>query len=448
MVQVAFISTRAEDQSRPPAAGVTPVQQSDSNTVRVVEVHSTGAVGDGVALDTKSIQLAIDQCHRQGGGTVLLSPGKYLSGSIELKDNVTLRLEKGAVLLASTSSTDYRNVDAFEDATGAARGYCFIGAVDATRVGIEGDGTIDGRGQLLEGGIKPFLVRWVRCRDVTVKNVNLHSSAAWTMHLFQCRGVLVDSVKIQAHGMWNNDGIDIDSCQTVRVENCDIDTDDDALCLKTTSRQPCRDIQVDKCRLRSNWGAIKFGTESMGDFENIRITNCNILHAGGGGIKLFSVDGAQMRDVVISDIVMNEARVPIFIRLGARLRTFRADDKKQQTGIIKNVVIRNVKAKGSGIGILISGIPGHNIENLTLENISILLPGGGKADAKAVIPENEAAYPEVDMFGNRWPAYGMYARHVSGFIMKELTFSLDKPDSRPAELIQDSATTNQEKGIP
>ena len=357
----------------------------------------------------------------------------------------------GAVLLGSTNAADYRSIDPFTDATGAERGYALITAIDAKRVGIEGGGTIDGRGVALKAAegnftVRPFLVRWVRCAGVVVHDVQLLNGGAWTMHFFQSKNGDINNVTIRSHGLPNNDGIDIDSSEAIRVSGCDIDTGDDALCLKTTSTQPCRDINITACKLASRCAAIKLGTESLGDFENIRVTNCRVHDTRLGGIKLFSVDGAQLHDVTISGITMDRVAVPIMVRLGARLKTFQAGDTKRPPGALRDVTIENIHATSAQqIGILISGIPGHPVEALTLEDIDIQLAGGGQQANGQDPPEKEAAYPEINMFGSGLPACGMFARHVEGLTQHNIKFTTTTPDPRPLVVFQDVTESTSNK---
>ena len=247
--------------------------------------------------------------------------------------------------------------------------------------------------------------------------------------------------------MAHNDGMDIDGCQDVRIKDCDIESGDDALCFKTTSsKMACKDIVVSGMRLKSNQAAIKMGTESMAAFENIKISDCYIYDTKNGGIKLLTVDGAQLRNIEISDITMSEVRTPMLFRLGSRLNVFRkGQDTKQPTGVFENVVIRNVKAKAADSaqlkppsGILITGVPGHYITNLTLENIEIDLLGTGSVEnARQVVPEAIDQYPEVKTFGPVIPAYGIWARHVQGLKLKNITFRIKNNDLRPVFICED-----------
>jgi polygalacturonase len=383
-----------------------------------------GAVGDGETLNTEAIQRTIDTCSKKGGGTVRIPAGRFVTGTILIKDNVTLYLDEGAMLLGSLSPGDYRNVDPFKDGLGAEVGFAMVAAVDAKNIAIAGRGAINGRGkEIAEGmpfkgegwGGRPFLLRFVRSTNINLSDVP------------------------------HNDGINIDSSQGFRIRDCDVDSGDDALVFKTTSSMPIRDIVVTGCRLKSRQGAIKFGTESVANFEKVRITNCHIRDTRNGGIKLLSVDGAFLQDIVISDIVMDNVATPIFVRLGARLKTFRPGEMQRQVGQIRNVLIRNVRAKAAAqaqimppSGIFITGIPGHSVGSLTLENIEIELAGGGlREHGRASVEEKIDVYPEINRFGPRLPAFGLYARHAKNLKVRQLILRLAAADLRPALVCQD-----------
>lgn len=420
-----------------------------------------GAVGDGTTLNTEAIQKAIDACYQSGGGKVIFPEGKFLSGTIVLKDNITIHFEKNSVLLGSTELKDYRNLDPFTEGLGIDVGWALLVAVDAKNIGLEGEGTIDGQGSAIKAkhiltdtrpegerwGLRPFLVRIVRCDGVKVNDVALKYAGAWTSHYFQSKNLHIENVKIQSVGVAHNDGIGIDGCQNVLIKNCDVVSGDDALVFKTTSsKMACKNIVVTGLRLKSNQAGIKMGTESMANFEDIKISKCYIYDTKNGGIKLLTVDGAHLRNVEISDITMEGVRTPMLFRLGSRLSVFRKNsDTKQQTGTFENVLIKNVKANASAnaqlmppSGILITGVPGHYITGLTLENIEISLAGGGTAEhARQVVPEAVDQYPEIKTFGPRVPAYGVWARHVKGLKLVNVKFNLSGNDLRPAFICED-----------
>lgn len=443
---------------------------------QVWNVSEFGAVGDGKTIDTEAIQNAIDACNRAGGGTVLLKDGTFVTGTILLKSNVNLRIEKGAVLLSSKNPNDFEPIDPFIDATGQYRGQCLIGAMNVENVTISGGGIIDGRGEFfthaaikktleelgeeenkqdyehlisdniryvnknIRYGNRPFLIRLVRVKNCTVKDVLLRQPAAWTLHFFRCENFVVDGIEIFSHANRNNDGIDIDSSKGGVIRNCHINSGDDAICVKATGIDPTENIEVYNCRLSSHWGAIKFGTESLGDFRNITIRNCTIYDNKGGGIKILSVDGSNIENIVIDSIRMENVDMPIFVRLGERLLAYR-DAESRPVGSIKDVRISNVQAKARSLadsrivppcGIFITGTPEHKIESISLKNIHIILPGGGKPeDAKKVVPENEQKYPEYTMFDGCLPAYGLFARHIQSLETVNVQFELLASDARP-----------------
>ena len=146
-------------------------------------------------------------------------------------------------------------------------------------------------------------------------------------------------------GMHYNDGIDLDSCENVRVRHCDIISGDDALCIKATlASKPSRDIVATDYQLSSRCNAIKLGTEPIGGFENITISNCQISNTKMASIALYAVDGGDLRHISISDVTMDGVVVPISIRLGSRLKTFReGDSPKPHPGKQRDVVIKNVR---------------------------------------------------------------------------------------------------------
>jgi Endopolygalacturonase len=252
------------------------------------------------------------------------------------------------------------------------------------------------------------------------------------MHFFECKNVRAEKVIIRSRGLSNNDGIDVDCCDGVLIKDCDIDSGDDAVCLKTTGPKPCRNIEVTGCKMNTGQGAFKIGTETFGNFENIRVHHCRVENTKG--IKLYSVDGAHLKNLEISNITIEKTSVAIMIRLGARLKVFRESAFKKMAGSISGLKISDIKVNNaSQIAFLISGVPESFVENVSLSNISVRLSGGGSAEAvKAILPENESDYPEVTMFGKVMPAYGMYIRHAQGIKFDHIMLNTETADARPA----------------
>ena len=405
------------------------------------DVRDYGANPDGKTLCTTSIQKAIDACSQSGGGTVYLPPGTFLSGTIYFKTGVTLRLAAGCTLLGSTDLKDYPpTVQAFRSYTDNYTDKSLIYGENVERIAITGEGTIDGQGASFEGPyiVRPYMIRFIQCRNVTVKDVTIRNSPMWVQHFLACDDVRITGITVRSLVNHNNDGIDIDSCRRVVISDCNINSGDDAIVLKSTSARVCRDVTISNCILSSRCNALKMGTESNGGFENIVITGCSIYDTRLAGIALEIVDGGTMDRVVVSNITMNKVGAPVFLRLGNRARPFKKDTETPGIGVMRNITISNIEATGANpTGCAISGLPEAKIENLTLSNVRLSFEGGGtKADAAREMSEKSADYPEYSMFG-KLSAYGLYCRHVKGLKMLNVQLQLEKPDQRHAVVFED-----------
>ncbi len=407
----------------------------------VYDVRDYGAKADGKTLCTKSIQRAIDECAKDGGGTVYLAPGMFLSGTIYMKSNVTLRLDAGCTLLGSTDLKDYPStVQAFRSYTDNYTDKSLIYGEKLERIAITGSGIIDGQGRSFKGPykVRPYIIRFIQCRNVTVKDVTIRNSPMWVQHYLACDDVHIRGITVRSVVNANNDGMNIDSCERVIISNCNIRSGDDAIVLKSTSARSCRNVAISNCVLSTRCNALKMGTESNGGFENVVITGCSIYDTRLAGVALEIVDGGVMDRVVVSNITMNKIGAPIFLRLGNRARPFKKDMEKPGIGIMRNITISNIEATGANAtGCAISGLPEAKIENVTLGNIRLSFAGGGtKEDAGRAVPEKPEDYPEYSMFG-RLPAYGLYCRHVKGLKLLNVQLQLAKSDQRHGVVLKD-----------
>lgn len=415
-------------------------------------VKDYGAIGDGVASDMLALQATIDACAEAGGGVVVVPPGKYVTGTIKLASNIELRIEEGAELLGSLSLDDYAR-DIIGAIEGPAFDECLVYAENAKNVSITGGGIINGRGTRgnFPVGVRtdyhdrPMLIRLVGCVGVRFENVTFKDAASWCTHLVDSDDIVIRNVTVDSMVNRNNDGFDIDGCKNVLIEDCVIRSGDDSICLKSTTTRITENIVVRKTRASSHTSAFKTGTSSRGGFKNITLTNCDFSGTEMGAIKLLLVDGGILEDVTISNIVMNDVEGPIFIRLANRGRAYHkpteqlytVDAKPEGTpvGSIKNIHISNIKATVTGDdparqGMMISGIPGHPIVNVVLENIEISYPGGGTAaQAKNVVAEDVARYPEQFFFGVL-PSWGLYIRHANNVEFKNVKMTTRSPDAR------------------
>jgi polygalacturonase len=412
-----------------------------------------GAVGDGKTFCTQAIQRAIDACAAAGGGRVSLPAGTFLSGTLYLKSRVTLALEEGCTLLGSPNLADYpENVPAVRSYTDNYVTRSLISGEDLDRVAVVGRGTIDGNGGAFKGGkylIRPYVIRLVNCRDVLIEGVHLLRSPMWMQHYLACDRLIVRGITVLNYGNPNNDGLDIDGCRNVTVSGCLIDSQDDAVCLKSTLARACENVTIGNCVLGSKGSAIKMGTESNGGFRGIAIANCTVIPPqamasppgkgrGLAGVALEIVDGGRLDGVTVSNISMNGVTTPLFMRLGHRARPFKEGMEKPPAGTFRNVSVSHVIATGAAkTGCAIAGLPGHEIENVSLSDIQLFFDGGGTSEEAArAVPENPEKYPECTMFGDL-PAYGFYVRHARGIRLTNVRLATEKPDLRPAVVCDD-----------
>jgi polygalacturonase len=404
-------------------------------------VRDFGAVGNGSTLETKALQGAIEACARAGGGLVYVPPGKYLTGTLFLKSHVTLHLSAGATLLGSSNLEDYPvTVPSIRSYTDTYTERSLIYGANLENVTLEGRGVIDGQGGHFQGPykVRPYLIRLIASRDVTVRDLKLKDSAMWVQHYLACDGLSVEGLRVESRCNANNDGLDIDGCQRVRIAHCDIRSGDDGIVLKSTLDRPCRDVVISNCVLSSDCNAFKLGTESNGGFEDIVLSNCSIYDTRLAGLALEMVDGGSLERVTISDITMRNVRGAIFIRLGNRARPFKMGPARPGIGRLRQVRISNVQAAGAdSIGCSITGLPEQAVEDIGLDNVSISFSGGGLArDVELKLPERPEQYPEYAMFG-RLPAYGFYCRHARGLRLKDVRVELRAPDARPSLVCSD-----------
>jgi polygalacturonase len=407
---------------------------------------------DGKTLCTQAIQNAVDQCSQSGGGTVYFPAGTWLTGTIYLESHVTLCLDSGCLLLGSKEKKDYGRPRKLRD-TGVEifSFWAIIAGKNLKNIAIRGRGTIDGQGSNFKykNGPRPKNIYLENCSDVLIEGITMRSAGSWMQHYRRCDRLSIRDITVFNHVSYNNDGLNIDSCRDVIITGCRVDSDDDAIVLKSLSLNPCENITISDCIVSSHCNSIKMGTESGGGFQNITVTNCTICspryskviygrQRGLAGVALEIVDGGTLDRVVISNLTIEGVTVPIFMRLGNRARLYEKDQSKPDIGNFRNVIISNVVATDcSQIGCSITGLPGHNIENVVLSNIHLGFEGTGtKKDASREIPEKPTSYPESVMFGTL-PAYGFFCRHVNGFKFQNIRLKTTSADYRHAIVFDD-----------
>lgn len=418
----------------------------------VFSVRDYKAAGDGKVLDTAAIQAAIDACTQAGGGYVYFPMGGYLTGTIVLKDNVTLYLSPQATLLGSQNIKDYqtRPFPARDLDVGGFDVWPLIFAERASNIGIEGKGTIDGQGKPFPYRTRPRprMIFLRECTHVTIRDVTLKESSVWTLHLSLCDKIFVQGISVYSSFFYNQDGIVLDSCRDACVSDCYVNTYDDCIVIKSSFPKPSTNISITNCVVTSPHAAgLKFGTQSLGGFRNVSISNCACYDCWLGGLKILTVDGGDLEDLTISNLSMHNVMSPIFFRRGNRGQDygFAEVQKPRPVAKLKNVLISGLRAtvmagddRRNHMTMGIAGIPGHPVENVVLENIHVTFPGGGTLEEarRTNIPERESAYPGHQMFGVL-PAYGLYMRHARGVTLQNVRIELQSPDMRPALICDD-----------
>ncbi len=416
-----------------------------------------GAIADGITNNQKAIQKAINECTLAGGGKVYVPAGNFLSGTLQLKSNVNLYLEQGAVLISSLREEDIINYTKdFETNTNDSgwEGGCFLCAFHEDNITISGEGVIYGQGDKVffedgaDGGyeecpkglsgLRPRTTFFEDITNLTVKGITFKDAAFWTLHMAGCKHVIVDSVKIfnDVRGA-NNDGIDPDSCQDVVISNCIIEAGDDAIVVKNTLEMgkkygACENIVISNCVLHSHDSALKIGTETYKGIKNVILSDC-VIKDCSRGIGIWVRDGATIENIKIHDLVGSVRRYadrfnqpghpgwwgkgePIFIS-----NTYRYEGQEiKNTGIIRNVVFKDIEMT-SEAGIFMRGDEGCPIENIKIQDVTLTMAKQGKLDS-GMFDEQPSIRGKYE---HEVPA--LYAYGIDGLKIREFEVSKKEP---------------------
>ncbi|GAB0119158.1 rhamnogalacturonidase [Acidisoma sp. 7E03] len=455
---------------------------------RVFEPRAYGAEGDGRRLDTAAINRAIAAAAAVGGGTVLFGPGTYLCHSLHLASRVRLLLDRGAVLLAAdppATPDAGPGYDLPEENAAAHVPYqdfghshwrnSLLSGIGLEDVTIEGPGLIWGRGLVngdyepghlpaMQPGVGNKVLALRDCRRVTLRGFSILKAGHVAVLATGCRELRISNLTIDT----NRDGINLDCCQDAVVEDCRVNSpSDDGICLKSSYAlgRPIatEDVQITRCTVSGSLqagsliagprrlldegrreafanvthrtGRIKFGTESNGGFRRIRIADCVLERCRG--LAFETVDGGDIEDVRAEGVTLRQVRhAPLFIRLGARLR----GPAGIRPGRVRGITLRGITADQpwSAMPMLIAGLPGYPIEDVTLSDLHLRSRGGAPARVSAIRPPEAAAdYPDPEMLGLALPAAGLFARHIRGLSLRHLRFDCARPDGRPFAWLDD-----------
>jgi polygalacturonase len=447
----------------------------------LINICDLGAKSSNTTENTAIIQKAIDDVSTAGGGKVIIPAGRFVTGVLQLKSNVEIHLEKYAVLAGSPRRIDYGKSDAS----------ALLVADKATNIAITGYGTIDGQGEEVlkdlyrhlnaetiedkewktenpwhqvrpEERNRPKIINFEHCRNVLIKGITIKNALCWVQRYNQCSDILMDSIQVESNVYWNNDGVDLVDCKDVKLTNSFFNSDDDGICLKSEDRNSrCENIYVSNCVVRSSANAVKLGTASWGGFKNVTIKDIKVFDTFRSAIAIECVDGGILENIDVKNIKATNTGNAICIRLGHR-------NKDSVSSQLRNVHIANMEVEvpktKPDIGYnmegpakryphnvfpsSVTGIPGHPVQNVLIENVKIIYQGGADRivacfglDSLQKVPECIDGYPEFSMFGEL-PAWGFYIRYVEGLQMKNIGISFKDGDFRPAMVFDDVKELN------
>ncbi len=441
-----------------------------------------GIKSNGVTLNTTAIQRAIDFIHEEGGGRLVFNVGRYLTGTIHLKSNVTIVLNEGAILLGSTNPYDYNIMERPVFSS-------FIHADGQENIGIIGKGVIDSQGRelaynvidqihkgLLKDDLKldrpaqrrPLGIYINKCKNITIKGITIKNTSDWVQFYDHCEYLTIDGITVDSKEFWNNDGLDVGDCKHVRITNCFVDATDDGICLKSHDPNAiCEDIEIRNCVVRSSASGIKFGTMSLGGYKDIRIINNKVYDTFRSAFTIATPDGGLVENVLVDSLYAYNTGNAIYLRICQR--------NQRPVGSMNNITIRNMYAeipaekpdkgytyegpeneynpRNISPASIVGLEDGNDITNVTLQNIEIVYPGGGNANYAYrglsaadldSIPEMRKAYPEFSQF-RELPAWGFYIRHAKGIVFDNVKLTAKERDYRPAIVVQDAEDVDLRK---
>ena len=392
-----------------------------------VDMKQAGAVTDGTTVNTRLINSTIERLAGEGGGTLFFPAGRYLTGPIRLKSNITLELEAGATLLFSTNFDDYLPFVEVRHEGVMMKSFCpLIYATDAENITIKGEGTLDGQGKawwdeffkvlidLRDNGkrdvnkyqplfekendvkkiasetnedwhgtldrrfFRPPFIQPIRCKNVRIEGVKIINSPFWTVNPEFCDNVTVDGVTIHNVDSPNTDGINPESCRNVHINNCHISVGDDCITIKSgrdlqarNIGAACENITVTNCTMLSGHGGVVIGSEMSGGVRRVTITNC-VFEGTDRGIRLKSTRGRGgiVEDIRISNIVMKDIKKEA-LTFNLKYSRMPQEPKSERTPVFRNIHISGVTVVDVNVPIQIVGLEEAPISDIVLRDIQI-----------------------------------------------------------------------------
>jgi polygalacturonase len=430
-----------------------PVVTSPNFKKDTLSIVKSGAVPDGFTLNTKAINTTIENLSKKGGGVVLVPAGLWLTGPVVLKSNINLHLAVGATLLFTKDKSQYPLIEANWEGLPQMRNQSPISATDARNIAITGKGIIDGNGdewravkkdkftesqwkkKVESGGVlsedkktwypsegfvkgskspsnpglivpgkdkasydsikdflRPNLVLLTSCKNILLEGVTFQNSPAWCLHPLMCEQLTVRNIFVK--NPWyaqNGDGIDVESCKNVLIENSVFDVGDDALCMKSgrdaegrKRGMPTENVIIRGCTVYAAHGGFVIGSEMSGGARNLFVSNCTFIGTDIGlRFKTTRGRGGVVENIFIKDIYMKDipaeailfdmyymAKDPVALSGEKReLPKVELRPVDETTPVFRNFHISNVYCSGAEKGIFVRGIPEMHVKDIVLENM-------------------------------------------------------------------------------
>jgi polygalacturonase len=466
-----LICFACDAQKKNPVVVASPVFKKD--TFNIVKF---GAKADGVTLNTKAINNAINTCSNKGGGVVLVPAGFWLTGPIELKSNVNLHLQRNAILQTTDDLSQFSLVAGNWEGLPQMRNQSPVSATNAVNIAVTGFGIIDGNGDawrmvkkdkltetnwkklVASGGIlsddkktwypseksrrgaamknpgeitatksaafydsvkdflRPNLLVFSKCKKVLLEGVTFQNSPAWCLHPLMSQDITVRNVQVK--NPWyaqNGDGIDLESCKNVLIENSTFDVGDDGICIKSGRDKwgrergtPTENVVVRNCIVYHAHGGFVVGSEMSGGAKNIWVDNCTFIgtdiglrfkttRGRGGVVENIYISNIAMKDIVGEAILFDmyyEAKDPIVLA-GEKREPPKVETRPitEETPVFRNIYVKGVVCNGAEKAIFVRGLPEMNVRDIFMEDMILQANEGlDMTEGSGIALKNVAVY--------------------------------------------------------
>ncbi len=413
-------STPAQSSHRAPASDAAP---------QVCNILDYGALADGVTDNTKAIQSAVASCENTGG-TVLVPAGKFVTGTITLGSNMTLKIDPAGTLFGTSDVNAYPVLTPKKTKNGqllnCRKALIFADGVSHLTIDGGGTGTINGngaannwKGNQIKEFLRPMAIFIVESSGVNLQNLKVVNGATWAVVSMENQNVRIGHFNVDTRMGITHDGIDIVDGSDIVLDDVTVASGDDAICLKSGVASGLHDVSVLNSNIvSSQTNGLKFGTASVGPLTNIVFDNITINNVGKAAMAIESVDGSKISDITFQNIQFHHAATAFFVILG-----WRGDQTKPNIGSISGIHFNDITGDtmtqvwGSGFSGTELNSQVSRINDITFDNVNVTFKGGLNV-APPQPPEYFGQYPDPDQLnqksGGNLPASGLYFRHAKG----------------------------------